>query len=87
MKTKPLFIVMSAPSGCGKSTLIDLILQEYCDIVDEIRANDYDLSINKYKEVEREIVHYDAPEVIFAEIEALEADVQQRMAHLKEMLS
>lgn len=33
MKTKPLFIVMSAPSGCGKSTLIDLILQEYCDIV------------------------------------------------------
>ena len=33
MKTKPLFIVMSAPSGCGKSTLIDMILQEYCDIV------------------------------------------------------
>ena len=21
------------PSGCGKSTLIDMILQEYCDIV------------------------------------------------------
>jgi len=33
MKTKPLFIVMSAPSGCGKSTLIDLLLQQYCDIV------------------------------------------------------
>ncbi len=33
MKTKPLFIVISAPSGCGKSTLIDMILQEYCDIV------------------------------------------------------
>lgn len=33
MKTKPLFIVMSAPSGCGKSTLIDMILQEYPDIV------------------------------------------------------
>ena len=33
MKTKPLFIVLSAPSGCGKSTLIDMILQEYCDIV------------------------------------------------------
>ena len=33
MKTKPLFIVMSAPSGCGKSTLIDMLLQEYCDIV------------------------------------------------------
>ena len=33
MKTKPLFIVMSAPSGCGKSTLIDMLLQEYPDIV------------------------------------------------------
>ena len=31
--TKPLFIVMSAPSGCGKSTLIDMLLQEYHDIV------------------------------------------------------
>ena len=36
MKTKPLFIVMSAPSGCGKSTLIDMLLQEYHDIVDSI---------------------------------------------------
>ena len=33
MKTKPLFLVLSAPSGCGKSTLIDMILQAYCDIV------------------------------------------------------
>ena len=33
MKTKPLFIVLSAPSGCGKSTLIDMLLQEYHDIV------------------------------------------------------
>ena len=33
MKTKPLFIVISAPSGCGKSTLIDMLLQEYPDLV------------------------------------------------------
>ena len=33
MKTKPLFMVVSAPSGCGKSTLIDMLLQEYHDIV------------------------------------------------------
>lgn len=32
MKTKPLFIVISAPSGCGKSTLIDLLLQEYPEL-------------------------------------------------------
>ncbi len=33
MRTKPLFLVISAPSGCGKSTLIDMLLQEYNDIV------------------------------------------------------
>ena len=33
MKTKPLFLVLSAPSGCGKSTLIDMLLQEYPDFV------------------------------------------------------
>ena len=33
MNTKPLFIVMSAPSGCGKSTLIDMLLQEYPELI------------------------------------------------------
>jgi len=33
MARKPLFLVVSAPSGCGKSTLIDMLLQEYHDIV------------------------------------------------------
>ena len=33
MGRKPLFLVVSAPSGCGKSTLIDMLLQEYHDIV------------------------------------------------------
>ena len=42
MKTKPLFIVMSAPSGCGKSTLIDLLLQEYPDIVYSISCTTRD---------------------------------------------
>ena len=33
MKTKPLFIVVSAPSGCGKSTLIDMLKEEYPHLV------------------------------------------------------
>ena len=36
MKTKPLFIVVSAPSGCGKSTLIDMLKEEYPHLVDSI---------------------------------------------------
>ena len=42
MKTKPLFIVVSAPSGCGKSTLIDMLLQEYPDIVYSISCTTRD---------------------------------------------
>ncbi len=43
MKTKPLFVVMSAPSGCGKSTLIDMLLQEYSDIVYSISCTTRDI--------------------------------------------
>ena len=42
-KNKPLFIVMSAPSGCGKSTLIDMLLQEYSDIVYSISCTTRDI--------------------------------------------
>lgn len=40
--TKPLFLVLSAPSGCGKSTLIDMLLQEYHDIVYSISCTTRD---------------------------------------------
>ena len=43
--------------------------------VEEIRSNDYVLSINKYKEVEREKVEYDSTEVIQGRIEALESEI------------
>jgi type I restriction enzyme M protein len=44
--------------------------------VDEIRNNDYVLSINKYKEVEREKIEYDSTEVIQGRIEALESEIE-----------
>ena len=43
--------------------------------VDEIRQNDYVLSINKYKEVEREAIEYESTEVIQGRIEALESEI------------
>ncbi len=51
--------------------------------VEEIRQNGYDLSINKYKEVEREEVHYEAPEVILGEIEGLVGNIQSALADFK----
>lgn len=52
----------------------------------DIVANDYDLSINKYKEVERVVVEYDKPAVILARIEELETQVQQSIVDLKKLL-
>lgn len=53
---------------------------------DEIKANDWDLSINRYKEIVYEEVEYDPPAVIIGQIEALDKERQQALAALKEML-
>lgn len=45
--------------------------QSFLVPVDEIRENDYDLSMNKYKEIEREAVVYDQPEIILGRIDTL----------------
>ena len=51
--------------------------------VQEIRDNDYSLAINKYKEVEREKVEYDAPEVILGRIETLQSEINAAMNEFK----
>ncbi|MBQ5849604.1 MAG: SAM-dependent DNA methyltransferase [Lachnospiraceae bacterium] len=54
--------------------------------VEEIVSNDYDLSINKYKEVEYEAVEYEPTGVIFEKIEEIETQIQQELAELKKLL-
>lgn len=61
----------------GKSFMVDK---------EEIAKNDYDLSINKYKEIEYEKITYDKTEDIVGRIEKLEKDFATSMAELKEML-
>ena len=61
--------------------------QSFLVPVEEIREKGYDLSINKYKEVEREVVTYDAPEVIMERIEKLEKEIVLAMDELKTRLS
>ena len=53
---------------------------------DEIVANDYDLSINKYKEIEHEVVEYRDTKEIYKEIMDLESELQQKLKELEEML-
>ena len=54
--------------------------------VEEIRENDYDLSINKYKEIEYEEVQYEAPSVILEKVEALEKEIINGLEELKNLI-
>lgn len=53
---------------------------------EEIVANDYDLSINKYKKVEYEAIEYPPTEEILAKIDSIEKEIQVELAALKELL-
>lgn len=61
--------------------------QSFFVAVDEIRGNDFDLSINKYKEIVYEAVEYDPPGVILDRIDALEEDIQESIMELRKMLN
>ncbi|WPZ18735.1 class I SAM-dependent DNA methyltransferase [Geobacillus subterraneus] len=54
--------------------------------VEEIRENDYDLSINKYKEIEYEEVQYEAPSVILERVLDLEKQIVNGLKELEDML-
>ena len=60
--------------------------QSFLVPVEEIRANDYDLSINKYKEVERVKVEYEKPEVIMSRIKTLEQEITEALSELDKMM-
>jgi type I restriction enzyme M protein len=52
----------------------------------EIKANDWDLSINKYKEIVYEEVKYDKPQVILERIEKLDEERIKIQKNLKSLI-
>ena len=46
----------------------------------------YDLSLNRYKQVEHAEVTHESPATIIAELRALEADISAGLRNLEEML-
>ncbi len=52
----------------------------------EIAVNDYDLSINRYKEVEYEAVQYDSPKVVLERLAKLENEIASGRAELARLL-
>ena len=60
--------------------------QSFFVLKDEIVSNDYDLSINKYKKIEYVREEYPPTSQILAEIKALEAEIQQGISELEDLL-
>ena len=58
--------------------------QSFLVPVDEIRANDYDLSINKYKEVEKVKVEYEDPAVVMDRIDKLQEEITEAFKEFRE---
>ena len=61
--------------------------QSFCVPKAEIAANGYDLSLNRYKEVEHELVVHLPPKEILVRLAKLEADIQAGMKELEGMLT
>jgi len=60
--------------------------QSFCVPKADIAAEGYDLSLNRYKEVEYEAIRHDPPKQILTDLAKLEAEIQQGMKELEEML-
>ena len=60
--------------------------QSFMVPAEEIRANDYDLSFNKYKEVERVVVEHEDPKVILDRITKLEEEIQASLTNLNTLI-
>ena len=60
--------------------------QSFCVPKADIAANGYDLSLNRYKEVEHEVVEHRNPKDILAELWKLEEEIQKGMRELEAML-
>ncbi|MFI4854810.1 MAG: N-6 DNA methylase [Phycisphaerales bacterium JB065] len=71
----------------GKETKRERTDQSFLVPKAEIAGNDYDLSINRYKEVEYEAVEHESPKVILERLAKLEAEIAKGREELEEMLS
>ena len=67
----------------GKRKRVD---QSFFVPVEEIKENNYDLSINRYKEIVHEEIKYDPPKDIINDIKDIEGNIQKGLDELERML-
>ena len=95
------YTLNSNPIPCAENDIPDVIAryhnlageegrtrkdQSFFVPVQEIRDNEYDLSFNKYKEVERVVVEHEDPKEILERIIALEQDIQTALTNLNTLI-
>jgi type I restriction enzyme M protein len=60
--------------------------QSFCVPKADIAAAGYDLSLNRYKEIEHEEVEHQSPAAILADLRRIEAEIAEGMKRLEEMV-
>lgn len=60
--------------------------QSFCVPKADIAAAGYDLSLNRYKEIEHEEVEHQSPATILADLRRIEAEIAEGMKRLEEMV-
>ncbi len=86
VKDNDLVDVVAKWRARGELELADRKAQAFFVGADDIRAEGYDLSINRYKEVVYEEVEYEPPKVIIGKLRALEDEVRAGLDALEGML-
>ena len=74
------------PEGIAATDFQDRTQKAFVVPKADLKANKYDLSINRYKEVVYQEEQYEPPKEILARLKALEAEIQQELAELEAML-
>jgi len=80
-------VILSLSKGTSTEKYTDRTQQSFLVPKADIIAKDYDLSINRYKEVVYEQVQYDAPATIIADIKTLDTQRQAAILELEKMLA
>lgn len=70
----------------GKERKNERTAQSFCVPKSDIKEQGYDLSLSRYKEIVYEEIEHRPPLDIIAELESIEAEIQQGMKELREML-
>ncbi len=73
-------------SNRGAKKKVDRSSQHFFVSVQEIRNSNYDLSVNRYREIAHETIEHMPPKQLIAELTEEEREIEQALKRLEEMV-